>query len=237
MKITAISIDDELAAHQVIEHHVSKIDDLELIETFTSPFKALGYLRDHDVDLLFLDINMPDIDGMTLLKTLKSPPAVIFTTAYDEYAVESYDFQASGYLLKPIGFSKFYRAVMRVLDQKKASSKTTPAVTKTEPNPVLILKSGSKMLKLDPDRILFIEASGNYAEVVQLSETVLVDHTLSELQEQHLSSPFVRIHRSYIVNMNHLQEYESHLIKVNNQHVPVGKTYRASVKEYIRNLT
>lgn len=236
MNITAISIDDEPGAHAVIEHHASKIEELHLIETFTSPVKALDYLRDHDIDLLFLDINMPDIDGMTLLKTLKSPPAVVFTTAYDEYAVESYDHEAAGYLLKPIEFPKFYKAVMRVVDQKKTSGRIKQAPAIDDHSAPMMLKSGTKMLKIDPHKILFIEASGNYAEIQLSDETILVDHTLSDLQEHHLPSPFVRIHRSYIVNMNHLQEYESHQVKVNNNHIPIGKTYRTSLKEFISNL-
>ena len=233
MNITAISIDDEPGAHAVIEHHASKIEELDLIETFTSPVKALDYLRDHDVDLLFLDINMPDIDGMTLLKTLKNPPDVIFTTAYDEYAVESYDFQASGYLLKPIGFPKFYQAVMRVLDQKKSQRPVEKSPSNSDHSSSLMLKSGNKVLKFSAEDILYIKASGNYAEIYLQDESVLVDHTLSDLQEHFLPSSFVRIHRSYIINMNYLQEYESHQVRLNDILLPIGKTYRKEMQTHI----
>ena len=233
--ITAISIDDEPHAHNVIKHHTSKIDHLELVETFTSPLEAADFIKKNAIDLLFLDINMPDMDGISLLETLKNPPTVIFTTAYEEYAVKSYDYEAAGYLLKPIEFTKFYEAVMRVWDQHRMSSRGS-AVNNTYLKSTLLLKSGSKMLKFNPDNILYIKASGNYSKVYLKKEKVLVDHTLSELIDEHLPAKFIRIHRSFIINMDHLEEYESHQIKVEETTLPVGKTYRNKVRSYLSSL-
>ncbi|MFN1835291.1 LytR/AlgR family response regulator transcription factor [Balneola sp. MJW-20] len=234
MKLTAISIDDEPRAHTVIEHHASKIQDLELVYKFTSPLKALDYLRDHEIDLMFLDINMPDMDGISLLKSLRNPPAVIFTTAYDEYAVESYDHEAAGYLLKPIEFPKFYKAVMRVIDMKRGASSVTK---ETDDKPAsLLLKSGTKMLRFEPGDIRYIEASGNYAELHMEEGKQLVDHTLSELMDEHLPPSFLRIHRSYVINTEYLKEYESHQLKVGEATLPIGKTYRESVRDFVKSL-
>lgn len=228
MILKAISIDDEPRAHHVIKHYAAKIEQLELVETFTSPLKAASFLKDHAIDILFLDINMPDMDGMSLLKTLKDPPTVIFTTAYDEYAVESYDHEAAGYLLKPIEFPKFYKAVMRAMEQKEQPSSIPPKRGTSSSS--LLLKSGTKLIRIDPDDIRFIEASGNYAELKLEGETILVDHTLSELMEQYVSSNFLRIHRSYSINIDYLQEFESHRVKVANNNLPIGKTYRKEVR-------
>lgn len=228
MILKAISIDDEPRAHHVIEHYAAKIEQLELVKSFTSPLKAATYLKENPVDILFLDINMPDMDGMSLLKTLKDPPTVIFTTAYDEYAVESYDHEAAGYLLKPIEFPKFYKAVMRVVEvmQKPDVSKYEPASKSN----ALLLKSGTKMIRFDPDGIRYIEASGNYAEIVLEDHKVMVDHTLSELMEQYVPSNFLRIHRSYSINKDYLQEFESHRVKVADKALAIGKTYRKEVR-------
>lgn len=234
MILKAISIDDEPRAHHVIEHYASKIEQLELVESFTSPLKAASYLKDHSIDLVFLDINMPDMDGMSLLKTLKDPPTVIFTTAYDEYAVESYDHEAAGYLLKPIEFPKFYKAVMRAVElQQKA---ITPLPVDQTVTRSILLKSGTKMLRFDPADIFYVEASGNYAKVFLENENVLVDHTLSELMDQFLIGNFLRIHRSYAINVDHLSEYESHQVMVRDNTLPIGKTYRAEVRSFISSL-
>lgn len=228
MILKAISIDDEPRAHHVIEYYASKIEELELVESFTSPLKAASFLKENPVDVLFLDINMPDMDGMSLLKTLKEPPTVIFTTAYDEYAVESYDHEAAGYLLKPIEFPKFYKAVMRVVEQKQPPvSSATKADNSTAS---LLLKSGNKMLNFNPDDIIYVEASGNYAEVITKDNKVIVDHSLTELIENHTAISFLRIHRSYIINTKHFSEYESHQLKIGGTSLPIGKTYRKEVK-------
>lgn len=233
MILKAISVDDEPRAHHVIRYLSSKVEQLELTESFTSPTKAATFLNKNKVDILFLDINMPDMDGLSLLRTLKDPPNVIFTTAYDEYAVESYDFEAAGYLLKPIEFPKFYKSVMRVLDKKAANKppdEETTSATKTS----LLLKSGTKLLRFEPDDIVAIEASGNYAELHINGKKVMIDHTLSELSGTYLPACFLRVHRSYIINLHYLREFESHQLKVDQYTIPIGKTYRQDVKKAIR---
>ena len=233
MILKAISIDDEPRAHLVIKHHSEKVEGIVLVNSFTSPLKALSYLREEKIDLIFLDINMPDMDGLSLLKTLKDPPTVIFTTAYDEYAVESYDHQAAGYLLKPIEFPKFYKAVMRVIEQQKTPYPRTLQADKSAA--FLLLKSGSKMLKFDSADIQFIEASGNYAELITKERKVMVDHSLIELLENLPAQSFLRIHRSYIVNIAYLSEYELHQLKIGDKILPIGKTFRQEVKQAILN--
>ena len=239
MTLKAISIDDEPRAHIVIKHYSAKIDHLELVESFTSPLKAANFIRENPVDLLFLDINMPDMNGISFLNSLKNPHAVIFTTAYDEYAVESYDHEAAGYLLKPIEFPKFYKAVMRVLDSQRTSQKES-VENMPGSSPSLLLKSGTKLLKFKSHEIYFIEASGNYTEIIlrtdndsENSTRVLVDHSLIDLMDEYLPASFIRIHRSYVINADHLQSYESHQVKIRDTLLPIGKTYRKSVQSII----
>lgn len=235
MKLKAISVDDEPRAHTVIQHHASKIEQLELIESFTSSIKAAAYLNENQVDILFLDINMPDMNGIALLKTLKNPPHVIFTTAYEEYAVESYDFEAMGYLLKPIEFSKFFQAVMRVVEKMKTKPQSFHS-SDQESKKVIFLKSGTKLLKIDTSKINYITASGNYAELRIGAEKLLVDHNLNELMEKLPPETFFRIHRSYSINSTYLEEYESHQLKISGQILPIGKTYRQAIKSLFSNF-
>lgn len=238
MTLTAISVDDEPRAHKIIAHYAAKIDGLVLVESFTSPVKAANFLNTNKVDIIFLDINMPDMDGISLLKTLKQRPMIIFTTAYDNYAVESYDYDAIGYLLKPIEFPKFYKAVLRVIELRMSEIKTIPTKAKpageADSAKNVLLKSGSKMLQIDTSKIRYISASGNYAELVlSAQQKVFVDHNLSELSEKHLPECFIRIHRSYIINKNYLSELESHQVKIGEIHLPMGKTYRSEVRRLV----
>lgn len=232
MNLTAISIDDEPRAHNIIEHYAAKVEQLELVNSFISPLRAASFLKEQAVDLIFLDINMPDLDGISLLKTLKTPPSVIFTTAYEEYAVESYEYEADGYLLKPIEFPKFYKAVMRVFE-KKFTEKPKPVDETNYVDSAIFLKNGNKMLRFQTSEIRFIEASGNYAEIHLENQRLYVDHSLSELLEYYLPKNFVRIHRSYIINCNHITELEAYQVKVSEIQLPIGKTYRTEVRAFL----
>lgn len=235
--IHAIAIDDEPRALTIIEKYAEKISFLELTHTFRSGIDAAEFLTKEatPVDLIFLDINMPDMDGISFLKTLKNPPMVIFTTAYSEYAVESYDFEAIGYLLKPFDFGKFYKAVQRAkeLHQLKDKNRNASDSKKTESPSFLLVKNGSQTIKLNPADIQYIEASGNYSEIHTPTQKVLTDHSLTELEDMLDSGFFYRIHRSYIIHLEYLEIVENYQVQVAGRDLPLGKTYR---KDFLKSF-
>jgi len=226
-----IVVEDEPFALDLAKSYIEKTPMLSLLGTFTNPFKALTYLMENEVDLIFLDINMPELSGIQLLKSLPKTPMVIFTTAYPEYGAESYEYNAVDYLLKPIPYTRFLKAVNKALEvhnTKKAETK--PAVPKADTDKkedFLMLKSGTKLHKTAVDAILFVEGAGNYmAFHLKDGQKILSLLTMKELLELLPESQFVRVHKSYVVALQHIQTIERHQVVINGTKIPIGLTYR-----------
>ncbi len=214
----AIALDDEPLALEVIRAHASRVEFVHLDAVFTNAFKAMEYLQTHQPDLLFLDINMPDINGLEFLASLNKKPLVIFTTAYSEHAVNSFELDAVDYLLKPFSLSRFLKGCLKANELfiarngKKASGH-------------LFIKTGYEQVKVKFDELLFVEADGNYLHFVLKDKKHLARMPLSEAAEL-LPDEFIRIHRSYIVSREHLEKIEKHQVHIGNHIIPVGETYR-----------
>jgi DNA-binding LytR/AlgR family response regulator len=223
-----LAIDDEPKALGIIRHYAAKVPDLQLVGEFRSGVDALQFLRTEPVDLIFLDINMPDLTGIELLQTLNRPPLILFTTAYSEYAVQSYDWDAVGYLLKPIEFPKFLKAV------HKAQAQLQPKPSVVTPNPTVnpvaaeyvFIKSGGQTYQVKVADILYFEASGNHVLVVTLNRKILTLTSLIEIAKFLPSQLFYRIHKSFIVALPHVEVIESYQVKIKSYNIPIGKTYR-----------
>lgn len=231
-----LAIDDEPKALTVIRHYAEKVPDLQLVGEFRSGVDALQFLNTEPADLIFLDINMPDLTGIELLQTLARPPLIIFTTAYSEYAVQSYDWNAVGYLLKPIEFTKFLKAV------NKAQTQLLPKYTPVTAQPIMnlaaayiLVKSGPQTYQVKIADIWYVEAAGNHTILVTAARKII---TLSSLQEivKLLPPPvFQRIHKSFIVAVPHIEIIESYHVKIKSHAIPIGKTYReAFLREFKR---
>lgn len=227
MKCTAV--DDEPFALDLIKDYVRRTPFLELAECFSNPFRALDYLNKSPADLLFLDINMPELSGIQLYKSLPSPPMVIFTTAYPEFAAESYEYNAIDYLVKPIRYERFLKAV------NKASGKASATVLHTSGNvnedaynqkEYLMIKSGNSLVKVLPDDIQFIEAAGNYMCFHVKGKKLMSLLNMKDVLEMLPSKDFVRIHKSYIISMKHLDAIEKHDVVIAGKQIPVGITFR-----------
>src|SRR6478609_6341735 len=199
--ITAIAIDDEPKAIEVIKIHASKIENLDLIAHFYNPKEAITFLRQHPVDLIFLDINMPNMSGLEMLEELKLKPNVIFTTAYSDFALESYSHNAIDYLLKPFEFDRFQIAIF-------------------------FIKDGFKNSKIQFKEILFIKGSGNYLDIVLKEKTHSPRMTFMELVEKLPSSEFFRIHQSYIVNIEMIDKIENNHVFIEKHEIPISSRYR-----------
>ena len=208
-KIKCLVIDDELPARDVLEKHIAGVEALELAGSCTNAVEALSFLQSNTVDLLFLDIQMPHILGTNFIRTLKNPPKVIFTTAYRKYAIEGFELDAVDYLLKPISFDRFLKAINKILQVNLQSSAPLPAAeTHAEPaQPFLYLRVDRKMVKVLFSDILYIEGLRDYVKLYTISKVIITKHLLSSLEEMLPSDGFLRIHRSYIVSISKIDYF------------------------------
>jgi len=194
--------------------------------------KALNHIQGNPVDLLFLDINMPDLSGIQFLNALEHHPLVIFTTAYSEYALDSYDYDAVDYLLKPIEFDRFLKAVNKAFRRVKEKKKERAPLRRD--GETVFIKSGTDYHKLDTRNILYIKGTGNYLTFVTLNKEILTLLTMKEALEI-LPSQFHRIHKSYIINLDHVELIETEEVKIKDQRIPIGDHYRDSLFRVIKN--
>lgn len=222
--MTAIAIDDEPLALEVIRSHASKVPFIELKGVFTDAFKAMEYLKKEPVDLLFLDIKMPDISGIDFLHSLHVKPLVVFTTAYTEHAVASFDLDAVDYLLKPFSLPRFVKACNKVQELYEARNKGSNAS-------YIFLKTGYEQVKVKFDDIQYLEAAGNYVSFVLRDKSVLTRMTFGEVENLLPEGKFIRIHRSYVAAVEHITRIERHQVHINGQAIPVGEMYMDRLKE------
>jgi DNA-binding LytR/AlgR family response regulator len=220
--IVCIAVDDEPKALEVLSIHASKAPEIELAKTFTNPLEALAWLKDNFVDVIFLDINMPGISGLQFIEKLQIKPYIIFTTAYSEYAIESYDFEAVDYLLKPIEFDRFYKAVNKVKRQIQLNSIQQDSLL----SKFIFVKDGYKQIKISIDDILFVQSEGNYLNIVTVKEKVLARMTFPYLLEKLPRNLFFRIHNSYVINVSHIQKIEDNQIFIRDVKIPMGIKYK-----------
>lgn len=215
--ITAIAIDDEPKAIEVIKFHASKIENLDLIAHFYNSKEAIAFLKQNPVDLIFLDINMPNMSGFEMLEKLKLKPNIVFTTAYANFALESYSYNAIDYLLKPFEFDRFqialHKAEERISLQKNQ-------------NPFFFIKDGFKNIKIQFKEILFIKGSGNYLDIVLKERAYSPRMTFIELVEKLPSSEFIRTHQSYIVNIDTIDKIENNYVFIKKHEIPISSRYR-----------
>lgn len=221
--LTAIAIDDEPIALDVVRSHASKVGFIDLKADFTDAFKAIEFLQKETVDLIFLDIKMPDISGMDLLSCLNKKPMVIFTTAYSEHAVESFELDAVDYLLKPFSLARFIKAC------NKANEIYTFRNKDTDKKDYLFLKTGYDQVRIKFDYIYYIEATGNYVNFVLKDQTILSRITITEIELLLPAKQFIRIHRSFIVALNKIDKLERHQLLVNGSVLPIGNSYYSSI--------
>lgn len=241
MKANCIIVDDEPLARNLLTEYVRKVPSLELKGAFGNPLEALDYLREHAVDILFLDIQMSELTGIALLKILQNKPAVILTTAYSEYAIESYELNVTDYLLKPITFERFLKAVEKASQQLAASPVTAEKPTDTlapdtPPDPTFIfVKDGRKLIRVNLADIQFIEGMKDYVRIHTADRKITSLQRLKTLEEELPDRQFIRVHHSYIVGVAWIDEIERERIIIGEQIIPVSDTYRKAFQEFIEN--
>lgn len=232
-QLIAIAVEDEPKALEVIQIHAKKIPFLALRRSFRDALAAISWLQDNQVDLIFLDINMPSLSGLKFREYVGPAPMIIFTTAYAKYAVESYNLNAVDYLLKPISFDRFFKAALKAreswqLRQGKTIHPTpTPSSTQpTEGQHFIYVKSGSKLYKVSPSDILFLEKNGNYVFFHTKTQKIISRLNMSQLLELLPSTGFLKVHKSYIISLQHIEVVEPGQVMIAGQKIPIAKAYK-----------
>jgi DNA-binding LytR/AlgR family response regulator len=230
--IKCLLLDDEPLALDILERYISQFSHLQLVGRLTNPLEGISFLKTHSVDLIFLDIRMPMINGLNLLQTLPNPPAVIITTAYSEYAVEGFNLNVLDYLLKPVSLERFVVAINKYRGRSATVSHTEPDQPKEDL--FIYFKSNKKMIKVFMDDILWIESLKDYVKIITQHKTIISYERIGYLEEKLPENRFLRIHRSFIVSTRHIQSLAANFIQIGDQELPIGRLYKKEVLKQLK---
>ncbi len=230
-----LAVDDEPPALEVIKNYIDQIPSLELVGTCINAVQALGIIQKESIDILFLDIQMPQIMGTEFIRTLKNPPKVIFTTAFRKFAVEGFELNAVDYLLKPISFERFLKAVNKIMENHSPYHSSAVMVEKgTKASEAFIhLRADRKVIKVSLNEILYVESLKDYIRVVTTNKTIITKISISSLEEMLPKDLFARIHRSYIISLNKIESYTSELIEIAKKELPVSRMYKHELSKIL----
>ncbi|MBA4058137.1 MAG: DNA-binding response regulator [Marivirga sp.] len=235
MKFNCAIVEDEPLARNLMIDYVRKVPSLHLVEACSSPLAVIEVMRNNQIDLLFLDVQMPELTGISLLKILQKKPLVILTTAYSEYALEGYELDVADYLLKPITFERFLRAVDKVI--QRLEGKQSPVVQEKiqqEPvQPFVFVKDGTKLVKVRLDDILYVEGLKDYVTIYTKTQKIVSLQRLKVLEDQLPSDRFIRIHNSFIVALNAIDVIHKGDVQIKDVMLPIGETYKKSFRDFI----
>jgi two-component system, LytTR family, response regulator len=232
--VRCIAIDDEPLALELIEDFCKRINFLEMVTTCTSAVEAMDLLSKQAIDLVFVDINMPQVSGLDFVKSLSNPPIIIFTTAYSEHAAKGFDLDAIDYLVKPIPFERFLKAVYKANEIFEARNKKTATLLSgqlTSGNPkFLLIKVGYSTVKINLEDILYIEGVKDYIKIVvkDMPKSFVPRITMTAIMERLPADNFVRVHKSFIVSLSHMERIENNGIIISGKHIPIGEQYKNS---------
>lgn len=225
----AIIVDDEPTARDILETHLSKIETIEVVASCKNAMEGFSILASQKIDLIFLDINMPEVSGLMFAKAVKGKAAIIFTTAYREHAIDGFELQAMDYLLKPISMERLMQAVHKFVEHQGVSSAPTNY-------DFTFFRIDRKMVKVDFNSISYIESCGDYIKIHQSGEVLISRETVSGAVEKLPSTGFIRTHRSFIVSVAKIENYTTEHITLDNKSIPIGRSYREEVGSHLNNL-
>jgi DNA-binding LytR/AlgR family response regulator len=232
MKTKCLIIDDEPLARDLMRSHISKLENFEIVAECGDAMKAMQELRDKKVDLMFMDIQMPQITGIEFLKILKNPPKVIITTAYREYALDSFELDVVDYLLKPITFERFLKSVNKyyqVTQEEAQISAPVAEVSLAQEEAFIYVKENKRVIKVNLNEILYIEGLSEYVQIYTDKKRIITKTSMTNLEEKLPNDSFLRIHKSFIVSMPRIEAFTAHTIEVPGKELPIGRSYKNSV--------
>lgn len=229
--IKCIIVEDETLAQHVLQSHLQKIDRLELVATCNNALEAKEVLDKHEVDLMFLDIQLPGMTGLNFLRSLTNPPLVVLTTAYAEYAVESYEYNIIDYLLKPVSFERFCKTINKIVDGRLFTQDTKDE--NSLPADHIFVKSNSKFFKVNFSEIIYIEGMKDYLKIQTAGYSLVTLQTMNEMEKTLPAKQFIRVHKSYIIALAHIKSIYGNSIEMENKTIPVGINYKDKVMHLI----
>lgn len=235
MKTKCLIIDDEPLARDLVRNHLEKLDNFEIVAECGDAMKALQVLRNQHVDLMFMDIQMPQITGIEFLKTLKNPPRVIITTAYREYALEGFELDVVDFLLKPITFERFLKSVnkyFQLTSENGTNGESVPAASTPEES-FIYVKENKRVIKLLLNEILYIEGLSEYVKIYTDNKRIVTKTSMTNMEEKLPSENFMRIHKSYIVSLQKIEAFTSSSIEVTGKELPIGRSYKNRVSQVL----
>lgn len=227
--IRCIVVDDEPVARDILENHLSKIETIEIVKSCKNATEAFSAVSLHSVDLIFLDINMPEISGLDFAKSINQDIKIIFTTAYREYAVDGFNLQAVDYLLKPISFERLLQGVHKYLGEKSPVKAKVQTAIIPEKSPFIFVRSDRKMVKINFEDIRYIESLADYIKIQLNDHTVVTRETISTIESKLPQQEFVRVHRSFIVSIDKITSYTNEFIEIASKAIPISRSYKTNV--------
>ena len=234
-KTRCLIIDDEPLAIKLIRTHLGKLESFEIAGECKSALKAVEFLQREKIDLMFLDINMPEISGLDFLKSIPDPPYVIITTAYREYAIEGYDLDVVDFLLKPISFERFLKAINRYCNRsRKLEIKNTDSPSRPPEMKFIYIQDGKNIYKILYDDVLYFEGYGEYVRVITAGKNYMVRDSLTDFETKFSTDYFIRIHKSYIVNIQKITGFNTIQVILKNTQLPIGRVYREKVMSILK---
>ena len=236
--INCLIVDDEVTAREVLHAHLSKIDQINILASCKNALDAFKWLSSHSVDLVFLDINMPEISGLDFAKTINHNIKIIFTTAYRDYAIEGFNLKAVDYLLKPIAFDRLLQSVQKYLDETPGCIIDTPQENiVTEQSDFFFVRSERKMIKIDFKSIRYIESLSDYIKIHMQNQTVVTRETISNIEAKLPTNAFIRTHRSFIIAIAHISSFTNEYVEMEGLTIPISRGYKTEVIKKIENIS
>ncbi len=228
-KIPCIIVDDEPMAREILENHLEKIDAIEVVASCKSAIEAFNIISTQKIDLIFLDINMPEISGLSFAKSINKNIKIIFTTAYREYAIDGFDLQAVDYLLKPISFERLLQGVNKYLNENQQLPVLETQEIEQDKCESFFVRSERKMIKINFSEILFIESLADYIKIHLVDKNVVTRETISSIEAKLPQKDFLRVHRSFIVAINAIDSFTAELVEMGKKQIPISRSYKDGV--------
>lgn len=234
--IQCIIVDDEPMAREILESHLQKVDAVNVVATCKNAIEAFNEINSNKIDLIFLDINMPEISGLSFAKSINKNIKVIFTTAYREYAVDGFNLQAVDYLLKPISFERLQQGVNKFLKESVSIIKNSLSEIIQEKSDFIFVRSDRKMIKINFSEINYIESFSDYLKIQTPNKTIVTRETITNIEAKLPQQEFIRIHRSYIISISKIESFTNEFIEVNKKAIPISRSYKKEVLKRLDNI-
>ncbi len=237
MIFNCLIVDDEPLARDLIRNHIEKLENFKIVAECSSAIKAMQKLHNNQIDLMFIDIQMPQITGIEFLKTLKNPPKVILTTAYREYALEGFELDVVDYLVKPINFERFLKSVNKFYKVTRHPMDTGNSVSENnkQDDSFIYVKENKRVVKIYLSEILYVEGLSEYIQIYTERKKIITKATLSGFEEKFPAGKFLRIHKSYIVSLSQIEAFSINSVEIKNKELPIGRSYKNTVINTLQN--